>query len=72
MTALLTAETNDYSRMMATPSTDVYAEERALIKQAQHSDARAFEALYRLHIDKVYGICLRMTGKPMVNLTSEP
>lgn len=62
MRALLTAETNDYSRMMVTPSTDVYAEERALIKRAQRSDARAFEALYRLHIDKVYGICLRMTG----------
>ncbi|MDJ0940685.1 MAG: RNA polymerase sigma factor [Woeseiaceae bacterium] len=23
---------------------------------------RAFEALYRLHIDRVYGLCLRMTG----------
>jgi RNA polymerase sigma-70 factor (ECF subfamily) len=33
-----------------------------LIRKAQRSDARAFEALYKLHIDKVYGICLRMTG----------
>lgn len=47
---------------MATASTDAYAEERALIKRAQRSDARAFESLYRLHVDKVYGICLRMTG----------
>jgi RNA polymerase sigma-70 factor (ECF subfamily) len=47
---------------MATASTDARADERALIRQAQRSDARAFEALYKMHIDKVYGICLRMTG----------
>ena len=47
---------------MATASTNTIAEESALIKQAQRSDAGAFEALYRLHIDRVYGICLRMTG----------
>jgi len=32
------------------------------IARAQRSDARAFESLYRMHIDKVYGLCLRMTG----------
>jgi len=48
--------------MMAISSTDVLADESALIQQAQRSNAQAFEALYRLHIDKVYGICLRMTG----------
>jgi len=48
--------------MMAISSTDVFADESELIKQAQRSNAQAFEALYRLHIDKVYGICLRMTG----------
>ncbi len=62
MAALLTSATSDYSRRMATASTDVQTDERALIGQAQRSDTRAFEALYRLHIDKVYGICLRMTG----------
>ena len=62
MAALLTADTSDYSQVMATAKTEVLADERALIKQAQRSDARAFEALYRLHIDRVYGICLRMTG----------
>jgi len=62
LAALLTAETSDYSRTMATARTESLAEERALIKQAQRSDAKAFELLYRLHIDKVYGICLRMTG----------
>ncbi|MCJ7591730.1 MAG: sigma-70 family RNA polymerase sigma factor [Woeseiaceae bacterium] len=47
---------------MATVRIDAPTDERALIRQAQRSDARAFEALYRKHIDKVYGICLRMTG----------
>jgi RNA polymerase sigma-70 factor (ECF subfamily) len=47
---------------MTTASTDAYSDESALIAQAQRSNARAFEALYRLHIDRVYGICLRMTG----------
>ena len=62
MEALLTAPSSDYSQMMTTISTDAHADESALIKQAQRSNARAFEALYRLHIDRVYGICLRMTG----------
>jgi RNA polymerase sigma-70 factor (ECF subfamily) len=32
------------------------------IAKAQRSDARAFERLYRMHVDRVYGLCLRMTG----------
>jgi RNA polymerase sigma-70 factor (ECF subfamily) len=62
LAALLTARINDYSQTMMTANTEGYADERALIKQAQRSDARAFEALYKLHVDKVYGVCLRMTG----------
>lgn len=62
MEALLTAEGSDYSRGMANAETDTAADERAWIRRAQRSDARAFEALYRLHVDKVYGLCLRMTG----------
>ena len=62
MAALLTAGINDYSQAMATASENVQADEKTLIKKAQRSDARAFEALYKLHIDRVYGICLRMTG----------
>ena len=62
MEALLTAEGSDYSRGMANAKTDTAANERAWIRRAQRSDARAFEALYRLHVDKVYGLCLRMTG----------
>lgn len=62
LAALLTAQSSDYSQMMAISGTDELADEGALIKQAQRSNAQAFEALYRRHVDKVYGICLRMTG----------
>ena len=62
MAALLTSAGSDYSRSMATASTNVQTDERTLIRRAQRGDTRAFEALYRMHIDKVYGICLRMTG----------
>ena len=37
-------------------------EEANWIARAQRSDATAFESLYRLHVDRVYGLCLRMTG----------
>ncbi len=62
LAALLTASTSDYSQAMTTASPDIAADEAAWIRQAQRSDAQAFEALYRLHVDKVYGLCLRMTG----------
>lgn len=41
---------------------DPAAEERGYIRRAQTDDASAFAALYRMHVDKVYGLCLRMTG----------
>ena len=47
---------------MAIANTDAVIDEAACIRKAQGSDARAFETLYRMHIDKVYGLCLRMTG----------
>jgi RNA polymerase sigma-70 factor (ECF subfamily) len=47
---------------MASTGPNIVNEEDVWIRRAQRSDARAFEALYRLHIDKVYGLCLRMTG----------
>jgi len=62
LAALLTAASSDYSREMASAPLKSVANEDAWIRRAQQSDARAFEALYRLHVDKVYGLCLRMTG----------
>lgn len=40
----------------------VLGDEPTLIALAQNGSSTAFEALYRLHIGKVYGLCLRMTG----------
>ena len=62
MEALLTATGSDYSREMTTITRSAAADEKAWIRQAQRSDSSAFEALYRLHVDKIYGLCLRMTG----------
>ncbi len=38
--------------------------EQDRVRRAQAADTRAFEALYREHVGKVYGLCLRMTGNP--------
>ena len=62
MAALLTAEGTDYSHGMAAVTQVAELDEARWIKQAKAADARAFEALYRMHVDKVYGLCLRMTG----------
>ena len=62
MEALLTMTGSDYSRQMVTTRNDAAADEATWIRQAQQADTRAFESLYRLHVDKVYGLCLRMTG----------
>ena len=62
MEALLTATSSDYSRGMLEASNDTAADEKAWIRRAKQADARAFESLYRLHVDRVYGLCLRMTG----------
>jgi len=62
LAALLTGNSSDYSRAMVEQSTDAVADEAAWIRRAQRSDAKAFESLYRLHVDKIYGLCLRMTG----------
>ncbi len=62
MAALLTAESTDYSHSMAAVKQVVELDEARWIKRAKAADTRAFEALYRMHVDKVYGLCLRMTG----------
>lgn len=38
------------------------AEERALVEAAKRGSRAAFETLYRNHVGKVYGLCLRMTA----------
>ena len=49
-------------RHEAPPVSQQIASIDALVERAQHADSAAFEALYRMHVDKIYGLCLRMTG----------
>jgi len=37
-------------------------EDESLMRRAQGGDARAFEELYRSHVDHVYALCLRMSA----------
>ncbi len=37
-------------------------DDRLLVKRAQRGDARAFEALYRTHVKRVYALCRRLCG----------
>ena len=59
MNALLAVSPKDYSPQMVSPDP---TDEADWIRRAQQADSRAFEKLYRLHVDRVYGLCLRMTG----------
>ena len=60
MATLLTMQASDYSPGMAFDPE--LLDETSLVARAQAGDTRAFESLYRLHVDRVYGLCLRMTG----------
>jgi RNA polymerase sigma-70 factor (ECF subfamily) len=42
------------------------ADERALVESAKRGSTAAFETLYRSHVGKVYGLCLRMTANPAI------
>lgn len=41
---------------------EVAEQEQDWLARARRADVGAFESLYRAHIDRVYGLCLRMTG----------
>ncbi len=62
MGALLAVLASDYSPQMVPLERRDLTDEAEWIAQAQRSDSNAFERLYRMHIDRVYGLCLRMTG----------
>jgi RNA polymerase sigma-70 factor, ECF subfamily len=38
--------------------------EAGLVQRARNGDVRAFERLYRDHVGRVYGLCLRLTRDP--------
>lgn len=46
----------------AEPVTVARPRDDMLVARARRGDSGAFESLYRAHVDKVYGLCLRMTG----------
>ncbi len=62
MDALLTANIAESDREPVPVTVDIADDEHHWVRKAQAQDTAAFEALYRLHVDKVYGLCLRMTG----------
>jgi len=39
------------------------ADEALLVRRAQDGEVSAFERLYRLHVGRVHGLCLRLTGR---------
>lgn len=43
---------------------DAMGDETERVARARNGDVAAFEALYRDHVGRVYGLCLRMTGHP--------
>ena len=49
---------------IAPPDTAPEAQMARLVARAQEGSAKAFEQLYRLHVNNIYGICLRMVADP--------
>lgn len=64
MGALDAAGNRQYGHGVASVTEERSDDESALVQRARRADKSAFEALYRAHVDRVYGLCLRMTGNP--------
>lgn len=62
MAALLAACAANTDHEVRAVTAESATDEHGWIRRAQTADTAAFEALYRMHVDKVYGLCLRMTG----------
>jgi len=62
--AQLAVKTGYSERGMRPGVASLPGDEARWVRMAQAGDTRAFEKLYRAHVDKVYGLCLRMTGNP--------
>jgi len=60
----LTATEATGSKGVAAVTEQGLIDEQDWVERAQQADTTAFESLYRLHVDRVYGLCLRMTGNP--------
>lgn len=64
MQAALPANTGTREVVVVALEADTAAAELRWVRKAQEADSSAFEKLYRAHIGRVYGLCLRMTGNP--------
>lgn len=64
MEACLTAGSGSPHGSALPVSSSTSVEEQEWLTRARNSDTRAFEALYRTHAGRVFGLCLRMTGVP--------
>lgn len=64
METLTATNAPQYAAQGATVTEQNADDEQRWVERAQASDSKAFEALYRAHVGKVYGLCLRMTGNP--------
>ena len=62
MQAVLPAKTRTAERTIVALAADTAADELRWVRMAQAADPFAFEKLYRANVDRVYGLCLRMTG----------
>ncbi len=62
MQALLPARAGQMDGEAMALAADVADDELRWVEAAQAADPRAFEKLYRANVDRVYGLCLRMTG----------
>ena len=61
MEALVAAGATGGNRVAAVTEQGLI-DEQDWVERARQADTVAFESLYRLHVDRVYGLCLRMTG----------
>ena len=62
MQALLPAKAGRTEGEAMVLAANVMADESRWIEAARAADPVAFEKLYRANVDRVYGLCLRMTG----------
>ena len=60
MTTATLTMTMDAALPAAAASPEAEPEDHALARRAAAGDARAFERLYRLNVDRIYGLCLRL------------
>ena len=62
---LRSAPVTDGSQALSEPPAEVASlGERRVLENARKGDAAAFETIYRTHVGRVYGLCLRMLQDP--------